>query len=443
MKNLELFLKKAHQCRKKIEQMTKPTVVTHYDCDGLSAGAIVCKFLEINGVNYKIKIVRKLDDELIENLKKEDEIIFSDLGGGNKKINELEGEVVIFDHHQTEGIEKTQLNPHLFGMDGGTEMSGSSCTYFALEQLPEISIVGAVGDMQYPMQGANKLLLQRLEKEGIVEAAIDLRIYGRMSRPLPQLLAYCDEPYLPGLANNEARCEVFLESIGLKKIQDRWPTYNQLNKEDKQKLIAGLATYLTEYYKTKIPANYLVNEVYNLKKFENIAELYDAGEFSTMLNACGRHKKEQVGLAICLGDQKAIEEGKKILAHHRKALKDGIEYATKNIIDLGPYLFLDARGIIDDGIIGVIAGMVFGSMRKKPILAIALDEKGQIKISTRGTNELVKNGLNLGLALKETIAKVGGQGGGHKIAAGATIPKNALNEFLVEFEKVLQKQLKS
>ncbi|MFN3910267.1 MAG: DHH family phosphoesterase [Candidatus Anstonellaceae archaeon] len=442
MDKLELFLKRAKECSETIEKMSNPLVITHYDCDGLCAGAIVCKFLEAKNIDYRIKIIRKLGEEEIEGLKNEDELIFSDLGGGNKKINELFGQVVIFDHHQTEGIEKLQLNPHLFGLDGGTEMSGSTCTYFALEKLPEIAIVGAVGDMQYPMKGANKKLLEIFQKEGKVEAKIDLKIYGRMSRPLPQLLAYSDDPYFPGLANNEARCELFLESLGIKKIGQKWPTYNELDQNNKQKLIGGLASYLTEYYKTKISANYLINEVYNLKKFENIPELYDAGEFSTMLNACGRHKKEELGLAICMGDKTAIEEGKKILAQHRKALKDGIEYATKNTVDFGTYLFLDARGIIDDGIIGVVAGMVFGGIRKKPILAIALDEKNQIKISTRGTNELVKNGLNLGLALKKTTELIGGQGGGHKIAAGATIPKNALNEFLVEFEKVLKEQIK-
>ena len=443
MNNFDLFLERAKLCAKTILEMSHPTLITHYDCDGLCSGAIVCKFLEVNNIKYELKIVRKLDDEFLESLKNKQELIFSDLGGAAKKLNEFDSNIVIFDHHQTEGLNKLQLNPQLFGLDGGNEMSASSCVYWALEQLPEIALVGSIGDMQYPLKGANRTLAQKFEKMGILEIETDLKIYGRASRPLVQLLSYSDEPFFPGLANNEERCAWFLESIGLKPINDSWPKYIDLSLEQKKLLIGALASYLTEYYKEKIDPNYLIGEVYNLKRFRDIPELYDAGEFSTLLNACGRHKKEQLGINICLGDLKAIEEGKKVLAAHKKALRDGVDYAYKNVIDLGSFLFLDGRGVIDDGIIGVVAGMLYAGARKKVILAIALDENNNIKISTRGTKELVQKGLNLGLILKEVCAIVQGAGGGHKIAAGATIPKNKLNEFLVEFEKALNQQLKN
>ncbi|MCX8163667.1 MAG: DHH family phosphoesterase [Candidatus Micrarchaeota archaeon] len=439
MKEFEAFKKRAEECKNAILKMTNPIVVTHYDCDGLCAGAIVCKFLEDNSIDYKIKIVRRLDDELIETLKKEEEIIFSDLGGGSKKVNELKANVVIFDHHQTEGVEKLQLNPHLFGMDGGFELSGATCTYFALEKLPEVAIVGAIGDMQYPFRGLNKKLLEKFQKEKIVQEKIDLKIYGRMSRPLPQLLAYSDEPYFPGLANNEERCIQFLESNNIKRFDNRWPTYYELDEDSKKRLIGALASYLTEYYKKKIEPSYLVGPVYDLIRFKDIPELFDAGEFSTMLNACGRHKKEMVGLKICMNKLEYLEEGKRILNAHRRALREGIDYAYKNVNDLGSFLFLDARGIIEDGIIGVVAGMLLGAAYNKPIIAMALDEKNNVKISARAPAVLVKKGLNLGLILKTVSEEVGGVGGGHKIAAGATIPTNKINEILELFEKELKK----
>ncbi|MEM4235729.1 MAG: DHH family phosphoesterase [Candidatus Anstonellaceae archaeon] len=441
MDEIEAFRKRAEECRETILKMSYPLVVTHYDCDGLCAGAIVCKFLEENNIKYKLKIVRRLDDELLNSIKEENEIIFSDLGGGNKKVNELEGNIVIFDHHQTEGIKKLQLNPHLFNMDGSFDLSGSSCTYYSLEKLEEIAIVGAIGDMQYPLRGLNRRLLEKFQKEGIVEEKIDLKIYGRMSRPLVQLLAYSDDPYLPGLANNEQRCAEFLENNQIKKVFGHWPTYEELDEESKKKLIGALVSYLSDYYKNKIGPQYLIGPVYNLKRFKSIPELYDAGEFATMLNACGRHKKEIIGLKICMGQMEFLEEGKKILNLHRKALREGIEYAYNNINDFGSFLFLDGRGVIEDGIIGVVAGMVLGGIYKKPIVAIALDENNNIKISTRATKELIKKGLNLGKILKEVCPKIGGIGGGHKIAAGATIPRNKITEFLELFETELKKQI--
>jgi RecJ-like exonuclease len=119
-----------------------------------------------------------------------------------------------------------------------------------------------------------------------------------------------------------------------------------------------------------------------------------------------------------------------------------VEYAYASARDWGAFIFLDGRGVIDDGIIGVVAGMLYPGGRQKPIIAIALDSGGQIKISTRGTKKLVGMGLNLGMALREACTPLGGAGGGHAIAAGASLPPGKLDEFLKTFPQILQKQMK-
>ena len=102
---------------------------------------------------------------------------------------------------------------------------------------------------------------------------------------------------------------------------------------------------------------------------------------------------------------------------------------------------MDGRGVIDDGIIGVVAGMLYPGGRQKPIMALALDASGKIKVSTRGTRRLVASGLNLGLALRESCEPLGGAGGGHAIAAGASVPPDRLDEFLKAFAKAVEKQI--
>ncbi|PIT83958.1 hypothetical protein COU37_05760 [Candidatus Micrarchaeota archaeon CG10_big_fil_rev_8_21_14_0_10_45_29] len=435
------FLSRAKECREEVLKMKNPLLVNHYDCDGLSAGSIVVKFLEGNGIKHRVKTIRKLNDAFLDEIKDEKEVIFADLGGGHEGVNELD-EVVIFDHHQTKGVQKLQLNPHLFSLDGGDCMSGSTCAYWALECLPEVAIVGAVGDMQYPLKGENRLLLEKFIENGWVEAPIDLRFYGKISRPLPQLLAYADEPFLPGLGGSEERCAKFLENLGIGKEGERWKKYVELNKEEREKLIGALAVYMAEGKGGKYDAKQLVGEVYLFPRFKHISELYDAGEFSTMLNACGRHNEAQIGMDVCLQREGAIEKGRKMLEMHKRMLREGIEFAYKNVKDWGPFLLLDGRGVIDDGIIGVVAGMVFPGNRKKPIIALSLDEKKDIKLSGRGTRELIARGLNLGLGLREACASVGGQGGGHAIAAGATVPPERLDEFLKNFAQIIAKQIK-
>lgn len=441
MADFEGFLQRANEARQAVCRMKNPLIINHFDCDGISSGAIVCQFCRENKIKHRVMTVRKLSDETILKAKGEKEIIFADLGGGNKTVNELGGEVVIFDHHQTEGIEKLQLNPHLFGLDGGNEMSGSTCAYWALKTLPEVAIVGAVGDMQYPLVGKNRELMQEFISKGILEAPIDLRFYGRMSRPLVQLLAYADDPYLPFLGGSEERCAQFLDGLKIGRgANGEWLRYSQLKKEQKEKLIGALAAHLAESRGGKYPAQNLVGETYLFPRFEQVPEKYDAGEFSTMLNACGRHNQTEIGIGICLGDEGALEKGKELLAMHKRALREGVDFAYKNIADWGVFLLLDGRGIIDDGIIGVVAGMVFPT-RKKAIIALANDETGNVKISTRGTKALVNEGLNLGLGLKEACAQVGGQGGGHAIAAGATVAPQKLDEFLKIFAQILQRQV--
>jgi len=441
MRDFEGFLNRAKECREAILKMKNPLVVNHYDCDGLSSGAIICKFLEDNKIPYRIKTIRKLDDKVLEEIANEKGIIFSDLGGGHSGVNKLEASVVIFDHHQTSGIEKMQLNPHLFGIEGGTDMCGSTCAYWALEKLPEVAIVGAVGDMQYPFIGTNRELALKLQEKGILKIEVGLKMYGRMSRPLVQFLAYSDEPHLPGLGGDEARCAKFLDGLGIGKEGERWKTYCELNEEEKKKLISALAAHMAESFGGKYRAENLVGEVYSFPNFSKIPELYDAGEFSTMLNACGRHNEEQIGIDVCLMREGALEKGRELLAMHKRALREGVDFAYKNTRDFGPILILDGRGVIDDGIIGVVAGMLYGGLRKKPIIGLSYDPNKNIKVSSRGTKELIARGLNLGMALKEACTAVGGQGGGHRIAAGATVPPEKLDEFLKIFCSVVERQL--
>ncbi len=442
------FLARAEECRSAAERMKSPLIVNHYDCDGITSGSIAAAFFEERKISYRMKTIRKLDSAVLEEIKDEKELVFTDLGGGQDGVQELRGEVVILDHHQVApNNSRLQLNPHLFGIDGGTQLCGATTAYFALRTLPEAAIVGAVGDIQSPMRGPNRILLNELISRKIVEAPTDLRLYGRMSRPLPQFLAYADEPFLPGLGGHEERCVQFLQGIGADfgKSTTRsggFKTYNELDSDEKKRLIGALASHMAEATGGRFPGEKLVGETYLFPRLIAFPELYEAGEFSTLMNACGRHNAPQMGIDICLGREGALEKGRELLTLHRRLLRDGVDYAYRVVRDWGPFLFLDGRGVIDDGLIGVVAGMVYPGGRTKPILAISLDESGKVKISTRGTKRLVAEGLNLGLALREACTPLGGVGGGHAIAAGASLPPEKIDEFLKSFAQVIEGQMK-
>ena len=66
-----------------------------------------------------------------------------------------------------------------------------------------------------------------------------------------------------------------------------------------------------------------------------------------------------------------------------------------------------------------------------------------IKISGRGTRRLIGNGLDLANVLATVASELGGTGGGHNIAAGATIPLETEKEFLDKVNKMVGEQLRS
>ncbi|MEM3432317.1 MAG: DHH family phosphoesterase [Candidatus Bilamarchaeaceae archaeon] len=426
------FIEACAESKKIAFSFSNPLIVHHYDTDGITSGAIVCAAFLENNKKFRRLCIKKLDDIAIDKLSHEKEIIFVDLGGGNKRVNELK-DVVILDHHQTTGIEKFQINPHLYGIDGSTEMSASGVAYFVFKTKIELAITGAVGDMQAPFVGKNRELLDIGEKEGRVRREQDLCFYGRYSRPLVQFLEYNDEPYIPGISYREDKCINLLQSLRIEiKKGEKYRTYADLTKEEKKALVSALADILIERGKIKSISE-LIGESYVFTNHQ-LNESYEAGEFSTLLNACGRHKRDDIGIGVALGNEKFFDEARKLLHHHRVMLKNGVEHANTSLQNLGPFYLIDGREMIDESIIGIVCGMVNRSEWGKPVLGIARSEKGQLKASVRG------KGKNLGLAIKKAAEKCGGVGGGHTVAAGASFPEKNLDDFILFFAEELNKQ---
>lgn len=433
-------MERCQQVRKRIEGFSRPLIVHHYDADGMAAGALVAKALEKRGIAYNMLTLRRLEEK--SEIKEAKELVFVDFGGVEETLGKfLEGkDVVVIDHHQGKEGRLLQANPHLFGFDGGSDISSSGTAYmvFGDAELVDLAIVGAVGDMQFPLKSLNRKILRQGIENGIVRCDIDLSIFGRTSRPLVWFLSYCTEPFLPGLTGNEKSCYRFLSEAGIDvKQEDRWRKYFELSVEERVQLISALVSYLYSKGVGGV-AGELIGEVYILAKQPEGSELSDAKEYSTLLNACGRHDRPDMGIRVCLGREGALEEARKLLYEHRRQLREGIFYAISKYEDYGRFYFLDGREKIDDEVIGIIAGMLYGSILAgdKPIVGIALDREGKIKISARATKKLVEGDLNLGKALEKACAGIGA-GGGHNIAAGATIESNKLNEFLINFSKEL------
>lgn len=426
----EKFFEACEEAKRIILSFKEPIIVHHYDADGISAASIVKKNLIEMGKKHKMLTLKKLDDESIEKIYREEEIIFVDLGN-YERVNELK-DVVIIDHHQVnQKVDKFQINPLLYNIDGSTELSSAGTAYFIFRNNASLGIVGAVGDMQYDLKGMNSLMLDEGKRNGEIEEEIDIKLYGRYSRPLIQFLAYSEYPYIPGITYSEEKAKRLIESLGIElKRDEKWTKYADLTYEEKKKLVSAIAELIgNEKIKDLVGKNYV------LKNRPKESAMYDAHEFATLLNACGRHEKAWIGVEICIGNLNYYRDAEKLLAYHRKMLKEGLEFAKKRIVEFDNFYLLDARKHIDEGIIGIVCGMVLQGS-KKPIIGIAESNNNKLKISARAQNEKI----NLGKMLKEASERANGAGGGHKQAAGAWIERDKINEFLVFLNELIEKE---
>src|SRR3989338_5684376 len=193
-------------------------LVSHLDADGISSCSLLVKLLNLDNRTYSLSIVQQLKPEVLKEIALEPykTIIFSDLASGMiEDIRKIlyDRKVFIIDHHefqQGEGMGNiTLINPHMFGIDGGKEISGAGVAYLfsqavdsRMEEYAHIAIIGAMGDMQESQGFArlNNQILQTAVEKGKIKVIRGLRMFGAQTKPLHKILEYSTDPYIPGVS---------------------------------------------------------------------------------------------------------------------------------------------------------------------------------------------------------------------------------------------------
>ena len=359
---------------------------------------------------------------------------------------------IIIDHHQpTKEVFGLELNPLLFGVDGGNEISAAGTSFLVARELgvdgagenpgtgvadgnlgrnsawenpagknshelrssnddlSALAIVGACGDVQDGsggLIGANAEIVKIAERAGVLKKEIDLRLYGRMTRPLIQFLQFSSSPIIPNLTANEQNCVKFITGLGIPlKNNERWRSYDGLLPDEKKALSSALIVHLHSFNVPEWKLKDLIGEVYTLVNERPGTALRDAKEYGTLLNACGRHKMAEIGLNVCMGDRgENMLMASSLLLEHRRQLSEGIRLMQEEgLREFENFYFFDAGERIKDSIIGIVAGMLYGSgtiSPTKPIVALSRVDENFSKASGRATKDLVLKGLNLGKIFK-------------------------------------------
>ncbi|MDI3502389.1 MAG: single-stranded-DNA-specific exonuclease, partial [Archaeoglobi archaeon] len=279
--------------------------------------------------------------------------------------------------------------------------------------LSALALAGAVGDKQ-ELRDANREILEEGIREGVLKVSKGLRIG---SGDLKDLLLLSHEPYIDGISGDEDGAEEFLKKIGLEGKK-----YEELNEEEVKKLTSAIILKLMDSTREEVLKS-LVGEIVWCEG----ELLKDIFTLSNVVNACGKLERSGTGVAVCLRDERFLDEA---LELHRKYSMKIVEEVRRATRELSALRFLKYVWVKDEGITGAVAGVLARYVvTDSPVLALR-KVNGTVRISARGNEELVKRGIDLGEILRISSRAVGGSGGGHNIAAGASVPEDRIEEFL-------------
>lgn len=437
-------------------------VVSHLDADGICACAILLKALDRENRNYSISIVQQLNEAVLKGLAKEDYSVYfvTDLGSG--QLEHIKAyfngkQVFVLDHHTPQEIDLpetiTHVNPHLSGIDGGTDISGAGVVFrftYALtgkKDMAHIAIIGAIGDVQDKtgFKPMNQQILQMAVEEGRIQVKRGLRIFGMQTRPIHKALEYCTDPYIPGVSGSESGAIQFLQQMGINpKKGSQWKKLIDLTEPEMQRLTAGIIMQRKE----QVNPEDIIGNIYLLSKEKEESPLRDAKEFATLLNSCGRMNKASIGIGVCLGDETAKRRALASLDEYKKEIVKALNWYRKNkesehIIKDKGYMIIHAKEHIRPSMAGTVASILSNANdipRKTFLLSLARNSmEGTTKVSLRITGR--HQDINLRDIIDQVIQRVpGAEAGGHHAAAGAIIPTEQEDMFIRESTRIFQEK---
>ncbi len=456
------FLERVASCadalRSSLEE--KPDVrvrlVGSLSADGITACTLLSSYLRSRTIPFTLNFVRSITDTLLAELHEcEEQIIaFLDLGVGKlKHISSLHPTktLFIFDHHVPHAEEHTPgtyLNPHLEGLDGTTEISTAGVMYFLLKALgcahqryAVLALVGAVGDAQERGEflGLNKQLVR--ECGDYLQTVTGITLFGAYTKPLVKVLERSLNPFLPGVTGNQDAVIRFLERNGISVLHGRRQKWlHQLSPLEVDRLLEALAPRVPSGKEGMIGPVYLIKDPIE-------GTLYDLREYSALLNACAPSGRGAVGFGVCAGDERCFSLARSISENYHRSLLNALVWffhhkGTEKIVEKEGYVIINAEGYISDQFLGTVLSLISRSgvyPEGTILVALAYTLGGDLHVSSRFCGK--GKAVDLKELLDRAISFVGGEVGGHSLAAGAHVKADKEEELLRALDNVFSEVL--
>lgn len=427
-----------------LDEAERARVLCHYDADGTAAAAVLTAALLRQGLEVHTTLSHTLREETVQEVAQDamDVLLVADMGSAQVDLLErFEVPVLVFDHHQPlrDSENVVQVNPHFFGMQGTRDACGATTSFLFAHavdprnlDLAGVALAGCIGDRQHVggFAGINRLLFDRALAEGILEGQ---RGPALADLPLEESLFFSVGPYFRGLSGREDGVRTFLQELEL----DPQARFRDLPEADQERLLSVLTLRLQDQNIRPETVRQLVEAKYWYPAFEVFVD-----DLESWVNACSRQGRESLGLSLALGDFTRRQEAEELRRKHWRDVLRGL----RKVEEEGVFAKDHVQFFYADGptLAGSVAGVAMRYLldQEKATVAFAVTD-GVTKVSARGTDHLVARGLDLALALREGAQATGGDGGGHNIASGASIPKGKEEKFLETVNAVVARQLAS
>ena len=425
MKRLD---KAAEAIAKSILHCDSMRVISHNDADGITSAGLICNALLRAGIPFQASLLKRLDESVINGLT--GPVVFCDMGSGKPElISRIKGDCFVLDHHRPVGtLSCMHLNPHLYGIDGAFELSAAGTVYSVVRHMGDnfdlagLALVGAMGDRQ-GMIGANRTILE----DAIASGAVEVKPGLKMSEdgPVEDVFQNSIEPLLDFTGDPE-KTRKFLDDLKIKGNVER------LEKDELARLCTALTLKLL--MQGSFAADSILGDVIRLRHevVENSLQMVQ------LLNACGNRDVPGLGLTLCLRDRSALGEARKLAQEYKSHI-----LREMNILRVQNKVMANIRYLKRENMEAgsIVSGLGIRYLYTDMPLITLNHKDDMVKISARGTKPLIARGLDLSVAMRKAAEAVGGAGGGHTIASGASIPPGAEERFLGLLDEIVGEQL--
>ena len=371
-------------------------VYTHHDADGIAAASILCHSMLRAGIRFRLRV--------------REEITLSDLGGGaayllcdlGAAMEDLPHDVMVVDHHIPRSEGEFHVNPRLCGIDGDRELSAAGTAYYVAQEMGDnrdlagLVIPGIIGDGQQ-LAGKNLEIFNDGIANGIIEPDRGITLPGR---DMAERWYMAMSPYIDGISGNEQLVADLIDQAS-----------RQATGENTLRLDTLLSQVVLEAAQKTTTASLfaLYGDTYHLQR----EVIEDAHSLTAVIDACGKTGSGDIAATLCMRSSHYLDRAWEITRQHRGRVIGAVRTTCPVDGYKGVYEIPDA--MLASDVADILARDVPHTV---PVLVYGKSDDG-CKFSARcppGTT------ADLGQIVRTLAVSCGGNGGGHLLRAGATIP---------------------